>query len=207
MSHPGLNLSAEDTDPPCLSSQLHAYILPIMQGWVQIATIHVPQLPPPSDFSLETPPIDEPLPQAPPEPLPTVPIEFMLISRRSRDRAGLRFQRRGIDDEGNVANFVETEQIVRCMSKGRAFSFVQVRGSSKSFSICSENATTLDLTTIRSWLSYSPSLLVSISLLDAFPLRSQAGTRSGTTDRARRGPNEHAFRVPEQDVWKAGVSS
>jgi hypothetical protein len=35
------------------------------------------------------------------------------MSRRSRDRAGLRYQRRGIDDEAHVANFVETETITR----------------------------------------------------------------------------------------------
>jgi len=33
----------------------------------------------------------------------------MLISRRSRKRAGTRYNARGGDDEGNVANFVETE--------------------------------------------------------------------------------------------------
>jgi hypothetical protein len=42
-----------------------------------------------------------------------VPVDLVVISRRSRDRAGLRFQRRGIDDEGHVANFCETEMIVR----------------------------------------------------------------------------------------------
>jgi hypothetical protein len=36
-----------------------------------------------------------------------------MMSRRSRDRAGLRYQRRGIDDVANVANFVETETITR----------------------------------------------------------------------------------------------
>ena len=35
------------------------------------------------------------------------------MSRRSRDRAGLRYQRRGIDDTAHVANFVETETITR----------------------------------------------------------------------------------------------
>ena len=35
------------------------------------------------------------------------------MSRRSRDRAGLRYQRRGIDDAAHVANFVETETITR----------------------------------------------------------------------------------------------
>jgi len=37
---------------------------------------------------------------------------FALISRRSRYRAGTRYFRRGIDDNGNVANFNETEQVV-----------------------------------------------------------------------------------------------
>ena len=34
-----------------------------------------------------------------------------LVARRSRKRAGVRFCRRGVDVEGNVANFVETEQV------------------------------------------------------------------------------------------------
>lgn len=29
------------------------------------------------------------------------------------DRAGLRYQRRGVDDDANVANFVETEAVVQ----------------------------------------------------------------------------------------------
>lgn len=40
-------------------------------------------------------------------------VEYVIISRRSRDRAGLRYQRRGIDEEAHVANFVETETIMR----------------------------------------------------------------------------------------------
>lgn len=35
------------------------------------------------------------------------------MSRRSRDRAGLRYQRRGVDDDAHVANFVETETVMR----------------------------------------------------------------------------------------------
>ncbi len=34
-----------------------------------------------------------------------------LISRLSCERAGTRFNVRGVDDEGHVANFVETEQV------------------------------------------------------------------------------------------------
>jgi hypothetical protein len=44
-----------------------------------------------------------------------IEVEYAIISRRSRERAGLRYQRRGIDDDAHVANFVETEAIVRLM--------------------------------------------------------------------------------------------
>jgi hypothetical protein len=40
-------------------------------------------------------------------------VDYVIVSRRSRDRAGLRYQRRGIDDDAHVANFVETETIMR----------------------------------------------------------------------------------------------
>ena len=40
------------------------------------------------------------------------PITFTLITRRSRHRAGTRYLTRGIDDQGHVANYNETEQIV-----------------------------------------------------------------------------------------------
>ena len=40
------------------------------------------------------------------------PLTFTLITRRSRHRAGTRYLVRGIDDQGHVANFNETEQIV-----------------------------------------------------------------------------------------------
>ena len=38
-------------------------------------------------------------------------FDVMFVSRRSRFRQGTRYTRRGIDDGGNVANFVETEQV------------------------------------------------------------------------------------------------
>ena len=44
-----------------------------------------------------------------------------LISRRSRYRLGTRFKRRGVDENGNVANFVETEQVI-CEKKFKYFS-------------------------------------------------------------------------------------
>ncbi|GMK56462.1 hypothetical protein CspeluHIS016_0303020 [Cutaneotrichosporon spelunceum] len=66
---------------------------------------------------------------------------FCLIARRSRHRVGTRYFTRGIDKDGNVANFNETEQIVlydpaddtksmRGRVDGRErVSFVQIRGS------------------------------------------------------------------------------
>lgn len=36
-------------------------------------------------------------------------LDFYLISRRSSKRAGTRYNSRGIDDDGNVSNYVETE--------------------------------------------------------------------------------------------------
>jgi hypothetical protein len=57
-----------------------------------------------------------------------MPSMLTLISRLSSRRAGTRFNARGIDDDGNVANYVETETIL-WVPPGIAFSYVQVRGS------------------------------------------------------------------------------
>ena len=57
-------------------------------------------------------------------------LRLCLISRRSRYRAGTRYFRRGIDPEGHVANFNETEQILLVGDEsGTQLSFVQIRGS------------------------------------------------------------------------------
>ncbi|CAG0886914.1 unnamed protein product [Darwinula stevensoni] len=79
--------------------ELHRYCLPIIHGFVaiQIAAIHG------KVFSL------------------------VIISRRSVFRAGTRFLVRGVDSEGHVANYVETEQIVEYY--GERASWVQTRGS------------------------------------------------------------------------------
>jgi hypothetical protein len=60
---------------------------------------------------------------------------FLLIARRSRHFAGTRYLRRGINQEGRPANFVEIEQII--YRKSPCFddcapmitSLVQIRGS------------------------------------------------------------------------------
>lgn len=56
-----------------------------------------------------------------------LPSTLTIISRQSSRRAGTRFNSRGIDDDGNVANFVETEIIF--WAPPVTFSYVQVRGS------------------------------------------------------------------------------
>ncbi|OAA62904.1 phosphoinositide phosphatase [Niveomyces insectorum RCEF 264] len=48
------------------------------------------------------------------------PLTLVLITRRSRFRGGTRFFSRGIDDEGHVANYNETEQIVVLNDTGRS---------------------------------------------------------------------------------------
>ncbi|KAK0210966.1 SacI homology domain-containing protein [Desarmillaria ectypa] len=94
---------------PFIDAGLHPYVLPIMQGYCQISAFDIPE------DGAEDP----------------VPVDYVLISRRSRDRAGLRYQRRGVDDEAHVANFVETETIMRVVREGKTntFGYVQVRGS------------------------------------------------------------------------------
>ena len=75
------------------------------------------------------------------------PIYLTMIARRSKEFAGTRFLKRGANDEGHVANEVETEQIVHdasCSfhSSGRYTSFLQLRGSVPSY-------WSQDITTIR----------------------------------------------------------
>lgn len=56
-----------------------------------------------------------------------------IVSKQSWKRAGTRFNARGIDDDGNVANFVETEFIYNHGTKDSIFSFIQIRGSVPAF--------------------------------------------------------------------------
>ncbi|XP_062512889.1 synaptojanin-1-like isoform X2 [Corticium candelabrum] len=53
--------------------------------------------------------------------------KFVVLSRLSCERAGTRFNTRGVDDDGNVANFVESEQII--LTDDGVTSFIQLRGT------------------------------------------------------------------------------
>lgn len=66
------------------------------------------------------------LPAPPTDGAPTI-ATLSLISRLSWKRAGTRFNTRGVDDDGNCANFVETEVVFS--TDQHCVSYVQVRGS------------------------------------------------------------------------------
>ncbi|XP_072934408.1 phosphatidylinositide phosphatase SAC2 [Epargyreus clarus] len=97
------------------------WVLPIIQGYVHLSQIAVE----PADVNpLNTESLSN---------TSTCDETFTLglISRRSRYQAGTRYNRRGIEPGGKVANYVETEQIVSiiCSDSIHRASFVQVRGS------------------------------------------------------------------------------
>ncbi len=102
--------------------RLDAWITPFIQGYVEIRECNL-------DLSAE----DGLFPQQqqqPQDPAASNLPEFYtiaLISRRSRYRAGTRYKRRGVDFDGHVANYVETEQIT--VYHNYVVSFLQVRGS------------------------------------------------------------------------------
>jgi len=109
-----------------------------MQGFVGQKIFYAPIPPPEAGVALGTPPQKQ-------------PFILTLISRRSTKRAGLRYLRRGVDSEGNVANCVETEQLLAIptlpsepksaqtpppnevphdqLPWAKVYSFLQIRGS------------------------------------------------------------------------------
>lgn len=118
------SLGANDTSGIRYGPQPGAdpYILPVMFGMLRITAARVK----------------------------STPFTFALITRRSRHRGGTRYFSRGIDEQGHVSNYNETEQIVilndstgglsgfaggQSMTNGKAgqdlqlYSFVQTRGS------------------------------------------------------------------------------
>lgn len=81
----------------------------MLQGYYQLAKFHIPlpERAPTPTTNLDTNTVSDKTEKT------MVEVEYATISRRSKERAGLRYQRRGIDDDAHVANFVETEAIVR----------------------------------------------------------------------------------------------
>mmetsp|Transcript_45246 Transcript_45246/g.175686 ORF Transcript_45246/g.175686 Transcript_45246/m.175686 type:complete len:672 (-) Transcript_45246:2892-4907(-) len=60
-------------------------------------------------------------------------LDISLVSRRSRRRSGTRYMSRGVDNAGDVSNFVETEQVVWSSRLMRTSAYRILRGSIPSF--------------------------------------------------------------------------
>jgi len=80
----GTGAKASYRQQGCEQPGIDAFILPVMFGMMEIRNTRVK----------------------------STPFTFTLITRRSRHRAGTRYFSRGIDDEGHVSNYNETEQII-----------------------------------------------------------------------------------------------
>ncbi|KAB2102970.1 hypothetical protein AG0111_0g9248 [Alternaria gaisen] len=142
---------------PFIDAGQHSFVLPVMQGFVgqrpftiktadgQSSSLVVDPSATPDDIQLqswhekqkeESQSTTEASSEAPaPDASLADGKDFLLtlISRRSIKRAGLRYLRRGTDDEGCTANTVETEQILSVptfsTTQDKIFSFTQIRGS------------------------------------------------------------------------------
>ncbi|NP_001427943.1 phosphatidylinositide phosphatase SAC2 isoform 14 [Homo sapiens] len=120
-------LSLSEMEPQDLELEtpdVDFWIIPMIQGFVQIEELVVNYTESSDDekSSPETPPQESTC-------VDDIHPRFLvaLISRRSRHRAGMRYKRRGVDKNGNVANYVETEQLIHVHN--HTLSFVQTRGS------------------------------------------------------------------------------
>mgnify|MGYP001190028272 CR=1 FL=1 len=92
------------------------WILPLIHGFVEMQEVNI------ESALLEAVGEDTKLPHY---------YRLCIISRRQAARAGTRYKRRGVDEDGKVANYVETEQII--LYHTYALSFVQIRGSKPVF--------------------------------------------------------------------------
>ncbi|PNS17255.1 Inositol-1,4,5-trisphosphate 5-phosphatase 1 [Sphaceloma murrayae] len=142
---------------PVIEAGQYSFALPVLQGFVGQRAFTVGKTPKGEDdkiidsvedagevIELWERAIPRPLsaasetPQPPPDKAPETKDDgskdflITLVSRRSTKRAGLRYLRRGVDDGGNVANNVETEQLLSSPTwdnESKVFSLTQVRGS------------------------------------------------------------------------------
>ncbi|PYH45732.1 SacI domain protein [Aspergillus saccharolyticus JOP 1030-1] len=126
---------------PFITADAHGFALPLMQGFVGQREFTIGATPKASSSRpdrTDEPQVDGRILGEKQE-AETVKTDeekrdflVTLVSRRSVKRPGLRYLRRGVDDNGNTANFVETEQILSTSDWDPArnvYSFLQVRGS------------------------------------------------------------------------------
>jgi hypothetical protein len=140
---------------PFIEAGQHSFVLPIIQGFVgqrpftiKVADPHsnsavIDPSATPDDIQLQSwhekqkkdadSDSDTNTDTPPPESSNGKDFLLTLISRRSTQRAGLRYLRRGTDDDGFTANSVETEQILSSptfnTSQDKIYSYTQFRGS------------------------------------------------------------------------------
>lgn len=129
---------------PLIQSGHHAFVLPLMQGFVGQRAFSVDKasgtlLPSTSEMGYDSADISQAQVDKNNEKgssessaVPSHDFLLTLISRRSVKRPGLRYLRRGVDDEGSTAITVESEQILSSPTWGastKVFSFLQLRGS------------------------------------------------------------------------------
>lgn len=140
---------------PFIDAGQHSFVLPIIQGFVgqrpftikvadtRSSSAVIDPSATPDDIQLESwhekqrkaadSDSDTNTDTPPPETSNTKDFLLTLVSRRSTKRAGLRYLRRGTDDDGSTANTVETEQILSSptwsTSHDTLYSYTQCRGS------------------------------------------------------------------------------
>ena len=121
-------MAGKQEDPQSLIDQ---WIIPVIQGFVQsdVCSPLNPQHTTTPGSTVNASPKSSPevrrrsLPGSESRDL----CDLLIVSRRSRHNAGTRFKRRGVDEHGHVANYVETEWIVS--RPPNVASFLQIRGS------------------------------------------------------------------------------
>lgn len=121
-----------------IDSGAHGFILPLLQGFVGQREFTVAGSEKPLDQAAGKG-LTEGLilgesqdPEVVESEAPKRNFLLTLISRRSVNRPGLRYLRRGVDDDGNTANTVETEQILSVPEwdpSHNVYSYLQLRGS------------------------------------------------------------------------------
>ena len=123
-------------------------------------------------------------------------IEFGLLTRRSIQRAGTRYFRRGIDELGNVANFNETEQIFTVPGTGQIYSLLQTRGSVPIFWSEINN------------LKYKPNLVISSQLsLDATAKHFAEQTQLYGDTYCVNLVNQSGYEKPVKDGYESAVQN
>ena len=94
----GVSRSCDGTASLLMSElQLEAFVTVLMQGFVQVQSVTLV-----AEANTEQ------------KSATSVELSLAVISRRSVERPGLRYQRRGINAAGGVANFTETELVLSC---------------------------------------------------------------------------------------------